>query len=55
MIEPWVLPARKLEALRVLDEVKDGLMPRLLIEGVEPFQKSWRTAAARAQDLAAPA
>ena len=57
-------PVDEIQALRVLDEVKDGLMPRLLVEGVEQFQNSWqialavvdeRLASARAQDLAAPA
>jgi transaldolase len=32
----------ELQALRTLDEVKDELMPQLLADGVEQFQKSWQ-------------
>lgn len=34
--------AEEIQAFRMLDEVKDELMPLLLADGVEQFQKSWQ-------------
>jgi transaldolase len=47
--------AEEIQALRTLDEVKDELMPLLLTDGVEQFQKSWQIVLAIVEERLAAA
>jgi transaldolase len=48
-------PTEELQALRTLNAVNDELMPRLLTDGVEQFQKSWQIVLAIVEERLAAA
>lgn len=53
--EPTGEPTDEVQALRVLDEVRDELMAHLLTDGVEQFQKSWQIVLAIVEERLATA